>query len=300
MKLFYQIILSLALFGLINLSACVSNKKYQAMLALQEDTEATAEAISLKNEQLKNENKRLMLENKILREENQNIKTNFIQNAENQDIAEKELALKYQNLLAQYEELLQNSSLEAKIYRDSIARNKPNLLPSNQTLSDLKKSIPQVNPSRLTTGNDPDDLKINSNQMADNQSLRQLIESIFSHLNTQEFRLFEKNNVLMIGWADDWLFTKKYEFNPPSLLALQQLADGLKSFSNLNIYLHTETQSPEYEHFTSVKIEKLKDFFKQYNLKTQILPKDFAPLAFATSGTESRLTFTYCLIKLGE
>jgi hypothetical protein len=313
------------------MTACVSSKKYQALLQQTQETDLADKGKEMQLEKLRGE--MVYLQNQIQQLRTENTRLQY-QMRHRQDSVN-EMASKWQSeytrLANEYDQLARNSSVEANLHRQNLeAKNQEVRYLAqqiNQTVDNSPKSNPQNNPNQVYTSPQnttvPTNLQTSEkpNQVADNQVVNQNInpnsidvnnneksrqsaqklaeqlKNLFENFKEDELKIQTLQNQTLLTLGDEAWFDKSLNLNELGKKNLEVIADILSNRSDISVLIASETPDTAHEEASATKAQKISDILAKNGISSALLPKNYSPLAFDTSGTEEKKTRTFIVLK---
>ena len=305
----------LSLIVLLSMVSCITGKKYQALEARYQETSISEKS---KENQLENLQQRITkLENELefMRQENGQLKNELLLTQEEKYKEVKHLQEKYSNLEKAHQDLLHNSAMEARIKNEALTQLKDqNTYPSYTAPNEVKNNNPSnTNPDKTNSTNktfqntglfnaevpnenldyakDVDKSKLNV--------LMQQVSQALSGFSKDEVKVVTYNNRVYVLLSDDMLFAgKNNQISKEGLSALKNLGSFLKSRADIVLSIESEAENTETNPLGYDKAKPIAQIFSDFGLSFSFHKKNFAPLAFDTSGTQIKKTQTSLVLSL--
>lgn len=322
----------LSLLFLSGLASCVSSKKYKELEAQQQKEKIQTQGLENQVDLLEQDKERLLKEVRQLKKE----KTEFQDQVQAQErYYDRELSQwegKYNQLNRQYQSLLQNSALEANarqqlnnspnnplpVNGNNYSSNPVNYQSSNKPNNSANPNYanPAINTAALqgSQGSTPLQNKGYSNTPTVNSNLDQvnyynqndvnLLNNLLNQLKTQlasanpnELVMRVLNGQLYVALEDAMLYQDpQYNLSSRGQAMLQVISQVLKNQQNLDLSVISRADRSNENPFGYLKAKQVGTFLNQQGLAPKFHKKNFAPLAFDTSGTEVRNPYTTLVI----
>jgi hypothetical protein len=312
------------------MTACVSSKKYQALLQQTQETDLADKGKTMQLEKLRSE--MVYLQNQIqqLRTENARLEYQMRHRQDSLNEVAGKWQIEYTRLANEYEQLAKNSSAEANLHRQNLeAKNQEARYLAqqiNQIVDNSPKSNPQnqpnpvyTSPQNTTETTNPVNSEKNKqsidNQVVNNvnanslettnnenrfqstQKLAEQLKNLFENFKDDELKIQTLQNQTLLTLGDEAWFDKSLNLNDLGKKNLEVIADILSNRSDISVFIASETPDTAHEEDSAIKAQKIADNLAKNGLKSALLPKNYSPLAFDTSGTEEKKTRTFIVLK---
>ncbi|GAB4399691.1 MAG: hypothetical protein OHK0053_20260 [Microscillaceae bacterium] len=311
---------SLLALGFLLTLACVPAKKYKSLEAEYQKANIAERGREAQINRLEAENVRLENEVLRLRQQNQEMQANRRQEQKQYDEALSQAEEKYRKLELAYNDLVNNTRQEAYTRQTRANQNPPtpvlsyppndpnpnNFFPNH---SGTTTSNPVANPGQTWRGGgnppnttdktglaktnqfeaqNPLSNAVSPQNQAQLTELQNQLQLALSGYPPQQLKISPSQGRLLIHIDDTLLF----ESNAPQLSAgglamLDRLLKVIKPQGNVGLLVENYTGQSVENSLGYFRAQPLADFFNQNGLKCTLSPKNYAPLAFQTSGTES-------------
>ncbi|MCU0443303.1 MAG: hypothetical protein MUE85_00195 [Microscillaceae bacterium] len=308
------------------LGACVSSKKYQSAMSQAQETELAGRGKDMQLDKARSE--MVYLQNQIqqLRTENARLEYKMRQQQDSLNEIVGKWQTEYTRLVSEYDQLAKNSSQEANLHRQ-------NLEAKNQEVRYLAQQVKpngQINPSISNsngiytspqTNPNPDLQNAPNSQVLNNQILKspnteaapqnpisetarlsaqklsEQLKNLLENFKENELQIKTLENQTLLALGDEAWFDKSLNLNDIGKKALEVLADVLVNHKNVSVMIASETPDSEHQDASATKAQKISDFLAKNGVSSALLPKNYSPLAFDTSGTEEKKTQTFIVLK---
>ena len=301
--------------ALLSVSACVSSKKYDALEANYQKEKIDAESNATQTELLRQQNDQLQVELSKLRRENNTLRRNIAYNTpENANVTSSEWEKRYRQLEQSYQELMRNSAQEAKNYQAQLQqkemevsqlRGNPRPNQTQVTINNQLPNNPGTNPN-YTPGTNPDNSNLNNtipNNLPSNQkaainnpeailNLQSRLQQALAAFDNEEAQVTAQNNQLMVRLRDSRLYQTnlkgEYQLSNRGKQILSTVANFTLSQPNTMLLVEGQGQPADGNNTRYLKSKAFAGFMNTTGANYRFREKNNVPMAFNTSGTESR------------
>jgi hypothetical protein len=311
------------------MTACVSSKKYQALLQQTQETDLADKGKTMQLEKLRSE--MVYMQNQIqqLRTENARLEYQMRHRQDSLNEVTSKWQMEYNRLANEYEQLAKNSSAEANLHRQNLeAKNQEARYLAqqiNQTVDNSPKSNPQNQPSQVYTSpqnttetttivnsektkqpidnpvvninTQPLETANNENRLQSTQKLAEQLKNLFENFKEDELKIQTLQNQTLLTLGDEAWFDKSLNLNDLGKKNLEVIADILSNRPDISVFIASENPDTAHEDASATKAQKIADTLAKNGLKPALLPKNYSPLAFDTSGTGEKKTRTFIVLK---
>lgn len=309
----------------LGISSCVSSKKYQEMEAKYEETSSVEKETQNELKLLKTENQRLTQTLEVLKRENLKLQDEIIFKSDMSATEVNRWRDKYANLKASYDELLQNSTLEASTHRQQLKEKSSELevLKSQQPLTEQNIAETQVQIENNDSTTISNSFSVNQvdkgyyttsveNTLEDNKRYNASKNTTLYDLQgriVENLKDFEKsveiaahNGNIYIHILDELLFRNaNYDLSNQGIFALQHLSQIIKNYQKpVHLSIEGEAYQADGNPSGYQKAQSIAGFLKEEALDYSFHKKSFAPLAFETTGTQTKTPKTSLIISFPE
>ena len=317
------------------LSSCVSTKKYNELEAKYQKSNIESQGAENRIESLKYANENLERQLKVAEQENKDLKQEIYEREDLKYQELNTLQKKYNDLYSAYDQLLKNSSQEANANRQYIEQqnaqlsqlNNNNQTPfnggnqnqtpfnggnqnqtpfnggnQNQVYTQQNNSNSPVNKEfsnvyQQSSNLDNKDYGGSTNQGA-LLNLQNQLARVLQEFRKDEAHMEIKNGNLYLNFSDPALFLNaKYDLSSRAQQALKNVSNILKNTPNVSISLVSEDSRADDNPDGLKKVESLGAFLQTEGLNYYLHKKNFAPLAFNTTGTQAKVPQTFLIIQ---
>lgn len=308
--------------------SCVPAKKYKALEADYQKASISNRGQENQTAYLENENKRLENELYTLKKQNDELRQTLFQQKSNYETALQQSAQQIQDLQAIQKQLVETSTMEANYNRQKLQKAQentniattPNSNPSNNIT--INNNYPNGNTSEgAMRGGNPNNNANNFNKPTGSNLSKNLNDNNPTQTNTstnspQIFNLQNEviralsnfspdnvqtkvsNNQLYITVKDDFLYedNQNYSLTAQGKELLNSIGRVAKQQNTSNIVIDSEPSQSQTNNLGYSKAKSVAQFFASQNILYRLHNKNFSPLAFETTGTQSRDTQTILIL----
>ncbi len=309
--------------------SCVPAKKYKALEADYQKASISNKGQENQTARLENENIRLENEIYTLRKQNDELRQTLVQQRNSYEQALKQSEQQIQDLQAIQKQLVETSTMEANYNRQklqsaqgnqainptqnpnpanniTINNNYPN---ANNNEGAMRGGNPNNSPNTFNKSNSTNLSKnLNDNPSAGTFAtnspqifnLQNELLQALSGFSPDKVASKVANNQLYITIEDDLLYKdyQNYALSEEGKTLLNKIALVAKQHNGLNIMIDSEPNESETNNLGYSKAKSVAQFFASQNISYKFHNKNFSPLAFETTGTQSRNTKTILIMHL--
>jgi hypothetical protein len=170
-------------------------------------------------------------------------------------------------------------------------------VPTNLQTADKNSQIPDNQLVKQNTNNNPIEVNGNEKSRQSAQKLTGQLKSLFENFKEDELKIQTLENQTLLTLGDEAWFDKSLNLNELGKKNLEVISDILSNRSDISVMIASETPDTAHEEASATKAQKISDILAKNGISSALLPKNYSPLAFDTSGTEEKKTRTFIVLK---